>query len=331
MNTNVYIRNEKTSKEVAITDTIKPDINEVMMDKWQNIINIVAEILEVPAGLIMQITKESMQVFIKSDNEDNPYKVGGQDVLGKGLYCENVIGMDEELHIPNALESEVWKDNPDVDHNMISYYGLPLHWPDKSFFGTICVLDRKENHYSALYKKLMKSFQQAIEDDLKLLMNQQQMDYLANRDHLTGVYNHASIYSMLEDELQRSRRTKNYFSVVFLDIDGFSGINQDHSYEFGDVLLKEVAALLDGAVRTIDYVGRWSGDEFVILCPNTNEAGAKKLVAKLKEKMNAHTFSEGHKLTCSFGYCAYASIKDTVEYMISKANRELQKEKKKNQ
>lgn len=133
MNTKVFVRDTQQMKDVAITDRKKPIADEIMVNKWQSIIDIVAEILEVPAGLIMRITQESMKVFVKSSTPENPYQVGGEDTLGKGLYCETVIGTNNELHVPDASTSELWKDNPDIELDMISYYGLPIHWPDQSF------------------------------------------------------------------------------------------------------------------------------------------------------------------------------------------------------
>lgn len=328
-NTDVYMRENKNYKSVEITDSNKPELNGLMISKWQNIINLVAEILDVPAGLIMKITGDSMKVYLKSGNDGNPYTEGGEEKLGKGLYCETVIGTDSELLVPDALVEEAWKDNPDVELDMISYYGLPIHWPDQSFFGTICVLDDTYNEYSDLFKRLMHGFKEAIEDDLKLLMSQQQLNVLANRDHLTGAFNREAILRYMEDELKRSQRSKVYFSIVFFDIDDFSELNQAIGYSTGDSVLEELVNLIEQDVRTIDIVGRWSGDEFIVLCPNTNESGAKEVVNKLKETIETHLFLEEHHITCSFGVSTYASNKDTVEYMLTKANRHLQKDKKK--
>ncbi len=328
-NAEIYIRNKKTSKKVNITDDNKPEIDDLMVEKWQKIINLVAEIFNVPAGLIMKITKGSMKVYLKSSNSSNPYKVGEEGCLGTGLYCETVIGNDSELLVANALEDEQWKYNPDVELNMISYYGLPIHWPDQSFFGTICVLDDTYNDYTEQFKRLLKSFKEVIEDDLKLLMSQQQLNYLANKDYLTGAYNREAMVRFMEEELKRSQRTKVYFSIVLIDIDEFSRLNQLVGYSIGDLILVDFVNLIEREVRTIDSVGRWAGDELIVLCPNTNETGAKKIVTKLDKIIEAHEFHDKHHLTCSFGVSTYMSTNDTVEYLISQANRHLEKEKKK--
>ncbi|SDL44293.1 GAF domain-containing protein [Halarsenatibacter silvermanii] len=154
---------------MTIADPAKQDISDELLSKWQNIINIIADLTGVSAGLIMKITPDSMEVFLKSQNKNNPYKAGDSETLGHGLYCETVISQNKELFIKKALEHEAWQDNPDIDLNMISYYGLPLNWPDGESFGTICILDNESMDLDQSSKKLMKKFKNVIEDDLDFL------------------------------------------------------------------------------------------------------------------------------------------------------------------
>lgn len=171
----VFLRKEQIFKTVAITGSDKPQIAQMIIDKWQKIIDLIAKIIDVPSGLIMQITEDSMRVFLKSGNNGNPYEKGGCDKLGNGLYCETVIGTNAELLIDNALKYKEWNDNPDVKLKMISYYGLPIQWPDEEAFGTICVLDSKENAYTNNFKKLITEFKLSIEKDLELLFQEQEL------------------------------------------------------------------------------------------------------------------------------------------------------------
>ncbi|MBN2557916.1 MAG: HAMP domain-containing histidine kinase [Clostridia bacterium] len=177
----VYLRGSSKFKVVSITGEDKPMINEDMLGKWQHLINLTAKILNIPAALIMQITEENMQVFLKSQNPENPYESGGSDRLGHGLYCETVIGTNRELLVENALENEKWKDNPDAGLNMISYYGLPLRWPDEEVFGTICILDSKENDYERNATELIGEIKEAIEADLKFLVDYEKLERIKEK------------------------------------------------------------------------------------------------------------------------------------------------------
>lgn len=161
----ILLREEDKKILVTISED-KPDINSLIINKWQNIIDTLADFLHVPTSLIMKIEKNEIKVFLTGNKKENPYRKGAGDSLGHGLYCETVIGRNKLLIIPDALKLEKWKDNPDVKLNMISYLGYPLKWPDGQFFGTLCVLDNKENHYSDSYKNLMKLFKEVIELDL---------------------------------------------------------------------------------------------------------------------------------------------------------------------
>ena len=230
-----------------------------------------AKILDVPAGLLMNITEESMVVFLKSENDENPYPQGGNDKLGHGLYCETVIGKDKELLVEDALKSSEWKDNPDVKLNMISYYGLPIKWPDEEFFGTICVLDSKANNYSEEYKELIKEFKRVIEDDLKMLLYQDKLNYYSETDVLTSVSNRRKLEKILKNEFNRSKRTKNIFSISIMDINKLKYINDNYGHNDGDNIIKAFAQTFKNRIRKTDYFGRWGGDEFLLICPNTDE------------------------------------------------------------
>lgn len=78
-----------------------------------------------------------------------------------------MINERRKLHVPNALEDPEWENNPDVELGMISYLGLPVFWPNDEPFGTICVLDKRTNHYSDLHLELLTQFRDVLEDDLK--------------------------------------------------------------------------------------------------------------------------------------------------------------------
>ncbi|RLD67347.1 MAG: hypothetical protein DRI95_04970 [Bacteroidetes bacterium] len=139
--------------------------------KWQVTVNLLAKYLNVPAGLIMRITEREIEVFVASKTEGNPYIENTKLNKGEGRYCETVLKDNEILNIPNALKDKKWKNNPDLALDMISYLGVPILWPDKSVFGSICVLDNKERHFESDSKELLQQFRSLFESDLKNLVN----------------------------------------------------------------------------------------------------------------------------------------------------------------
>jgi two-component sensor histidine kinase len=165
----VFLREE--NRPVRVTNSQdKPEVPAVVVAKWQRLVDLLSEIFDVPASLVMKMTDREMSVLLSSQNPENPYSPGDSDSLGHGLYCETVIGHRAPLEVPDALEQDAWKDNPDVKLNMTSYLGFPLLWPDGSVFGTICCLDSRRRKYSETFKKLMRTFKEVIELDLHQIL-----------------------------------------------------------------------------------------------------------------------------------------------------------------
>jgi len=142
---------------------------------WQTTVNLMAKLVGVPAGVIMRVHREEIEVCIASSNKDNVFSPRDMVKLGSGVYCEEVMTSRDLLHVPNALMDPVWKDNPIVGLKMISYLGVPLIWPTGEIFGTICILDSEENQYSNQYRDLLKEFQQSVQLSLKTIWENNQL------------------------------------------------------------------------------------------------------------------------------------------------------------
>jgi GAF domain-containing protein len=140
--------------------------------KWQEIVDLLAEIMHVRSALIMRIEPPNIKVFVSSESKGNPYESGEVAALNTGLYCETVMKTRQPLLVPDALRAEAWKSNPDIKLGMISYLGVPICWPDGETFGTICVLDNKRNEYSELYRKLLLQWRDVLQADLSSLTTQ---------------------------------------------------------------------------------------------------------------------------------------------------------------
>jgi len=151
-----------------MTDQSLSNIPDWLIEKWQDITDLISQLLEIPAVLIMKTENEYMEVFVSSHTENNPYHTGDREKW-YGLYCETVIKTQKKLLVPNALIDKDWDQNPDIKLGMISYFGYPVNFPDNSPFGTLCVLDRKERHFTNRHDKLLAQFKNVIEFDLALI------------------------------------------------------------------------------------------------------------------------------------------------------------------
>ncbi|WP_421188331.1 GAF domain-containing sensor histidine kinase [Aeromonas enteropelogenes] len=170
------------------------EIPDSLRLSWQKTINLMAELFHVPAGLIMRVHPNEIEVFITSQTPDNCYPAGAREHLDSGLYCERVMDTRQELLVPNALKDPEWDHNPDIKLGMISYCGLPLCWPDGRIFGTICVLSREENDYGGLYRQLLWQFRDSVQQSMHTLydnirLHETQEDLEQHKAQLTQTLN----------------------------------------------------------------------------------------------------------------------------------------------
>jgi diguanylate cyclase (GGDEF)-like protein len=136
-----------------------------------------------------------------------------------------------------------------------------------------------------------------------------QAKILTITDDLTNVFNYRYLNNILDRELVRAQRLNSSMSVLFLDLDSFKEVNDQHGHLLGSKILVELAGLLKGAVRKVDAVARYGGDEYIVVLTDTNSKGAMIVAERIRQMVEDYTFtvSEGFpiKLTISIGVASY--------------------------
>ncbi|UGV40246.1 PAS domain S-box protein [Methanococcoides orientis] len=149
-------------------------------------LDLTSKVFDLPAGLIMRIHPLEIEVFVASNTINNPYEKGELASLNTGLYCETVLATKKMLLVPDALRDPEWDHNPDIELGMTYYLGFPINWPNGEPFGTICVLDSKNNPKATQYKDCLFTVKKIAEDDLNSLIKQEKnISTLENRAILT--------------------------------------------------------------------------------------------------------------------------------------------------
>lgn len=158
----------------------------------------------------------------------------------------------------------------------------------------------------------------------------QRLEAIATTDPLTGLPNHRSLVDAIEKELNRSSRYGRSFSVLFLDIDHFKALNDTLGHSGGDSALEELGALIKNLIRGIDTAGRWGGEEFLVLLPETDADGASLIAEKIRSEVAAHLFlnDKGLYLTCSFGVASYPSDALAISDLVESADKAMYAAKK---
>jgi diguanylate cyclase (GGDEF)-like protein len=153
-----------------------------------------------------------------------------------------------------------------------------------------------------------------------------ELQRLSRHDVLTGLLNRRAMEEALESELERSRRTREPFAVMMLDLDHFKRINDQHGHPVGDLALKHVAKVLTSAMRKGDSVARFGGEEFIVLMPGTRLNDAEPLAEKLRGVLEASplTHSAGAvNLSVSVGVAQWRHAADDASRVLSRADAAL--------
>ena len=157
----------------------------------------------------------------------------------------------------------------------------------------------------------------------KLIKRQQELhneiSRIASEDCLTNLYNRRKINTLIHAEIERSDRYKKGFSLIIIDIDFFKRVNDQFGHLAGDNLLRMFSDLLRETIRHTDTAGRWGGEEFVVICPETNMDGATALADKIRQRIEAHKFDNFGQQTASFGVACYIE-NDSVDTIIHRAD-----------
>jgi diguanylate cyclase (GGDEF)-like protein len=148
-----------------------------------------------------------------------------------------------------------------------------------------------------------------------------QVRSMAVSDSLTGLANYRRLISVLEAELDRSRRTQRPFSVVLLDMDGLKSVNDKYGHLTGSRALVRIGKLLRNHSRAIDIAARYGGDEFAVVLPEAGRDIAARVVGRIRERLAAET--ESPALSFSAGVAAFPEDGDTPEKLLGAADRAL--------
>ena len=178
-----------------------------------------------------------------------------------------------------------------------------------------------EEEKSQLIDKLRFEVDQRKEAEERLIK-------LAITDELTGLNNRRHINTLLEEEIKRAVRYSNDLSLIGIDIDHFKSINDNFGHDVGDQVLKAFSKLLLHVNRDTDKVGRWGGEEFILILPHVNGDTALTLAERLRNEVENESFPIVNKITISIGIAAYQQG-DTANSLIKHADRALYSAKNK--
>lgn len=151
---------------------------------------------------------------------------------------------------------------------------------------------------------------------------------LARMDPLTKIVNRMYFFKLADNEISKSKRYERPFSVSYIDIDNFKGVNDSFGHKVGDNLLRAVTDTISKNIRSSDIFARLGGDEFILLFPETKADEAREAVCKLQKLLMTAMKNNGWPVTFSFGVVTFMTPPENPDNMIMKADRLMYSAKK---
>lgn len=273
--------------------------------------------LDHPTSMFARCVRERHEIAINRDNgADDPNLLPGTLPALSLLYIplfvgERVLGA---MSIQSPLKDVYGERERSIFRSLCAYGAIAL---DNAAAYTAAALAQQQADM-ALHD-LRKVQEQLVEQN-------RQLERLAVTDQLTGLYNRLRLNQVIEEESLRGQRYASNFVLMMIDIDHFKLVNDTFGHQVGDLVLVGIANTLRDSVRQIDMVGRWGGEEFLVLCREADLEGALVLAEKLRSAVQAQVFPEvGHK-TISVGVTAF-HIDEELATLLARADAALYRAK----
>ncbi len=279
----------------------------------------VADWIPAPAWLVLAID-DGGQVrpvatrSLTSALEISAQSVGDWVLKESDVFCSADVSVDRRLsRLENASSSAA--------------IGFPLACRGRTV-GALVGIDRvtatREPNFARASLAVLKAALEPGAIALDNALRMQRAEALSVTDDLTQLYNSRYLSQVLRRETKRASRSGRPLSLLFIDLDGFKGINDTHGHLFGSSALVEAAAVIRISARETDIVARFGGDEFALVLPDTGSEGAVAVGERIRDKIAAHAFLEkeglGVKLTVSVGVATLPDVAASAEQLIHAAD-----------
>jgi diguanylate cyclase (GGDEF)-like protein len=303
-----------------------------LRESFERIIRLARNLFEVPIAAV-SFLDEGSKLF-KS--------LLGSEVLEtmrEDSFCEHVLNHKDVFNVPETFLDERFCNNPYVvsDPFVRFYAGYPIRFNHVQM-GTFFIVDNKPRHFNAQQLDWIKDMSALVETEIqkynmatdkgKLSSDLDQARMASMVDPLTSLWNRQGIYNILKYRMEEYLAKGTPFSVAVLDIDDFKKINDSYGHESGDHTLKAISQCLIKGCRETDGIGRWGGEEFLLLINETNSKYALEIAERIRTTIECQEIAlPSHiskKVTVTIGITSIdPGTTPSLEDLINKADQAL--------
>ncbi|PIX34225.1 MAG: hypothetical protein COZ07_03895 [Candidatus Infernicultor aquiphilus] len=310
-----------------------PDLDRVL----DLIIQKAIQIVDAERGSLMLFDSQSEELYIKSSVGLSKRTISGVRIKpGEGI-AGWVFKEGKPLLIKEGAKDLRFKKFEEIEVELKSIINVPLKIKNQAI-GVINAYNKREgNVFNTDDLQLLSAFANQAAIAIQNAQLHQEIKSLSITDGLTDLYNFRYLQERLEEETKRAQRFRRPLALIMADIDHFKEFNDTYGHPEGNKVLKVLANILKANVREIDIVGRYGGEEFIIILPEADREEAQKIAERIRIKVEEYNFKneEDHlnnpnrKITTSLGVtsCFQGSI--SPQNLIYKVDQALYQAKRK--
>lgn len=312
---------ERTEELNAVNDLLRQEIvdrmrTEEALARSENFLNTIFYSFHEPFSIV----DRNFRYIRFNDTYARTRNKLSKDLFGKK--CHEVLHSRTEICDDCVIEKTFLSQVPCMKEKLATLPDGTATWFEIS---TYPIFDQQKNvSHVVEYTRDITSRKNAEKEKEALIKT---LNYLSTTDSLTGLFNRRALNDMLQREIEHSRRYMTELSLIICDVDLFKTINDTHGHSAGDQALMAVSDVLRRTLRKADILGRYGGDEFMIILPETSLAGAISLAEKVRTAVEKQELElPGDKrvgLTLSIGVASCCMSEDNLDTIVSLADAAL--------
>ncbi|PWQ92061.1 sensor domain-containing diguanylate cyclase [Leucothrix pacifica] len=238
--------------------------------------------------------------------------------------CATAFAHGRPAYVNDTSTDDRWRNARDLANSfeIKSCWSMPVYNRDGRVIGTFALSSAKQRRPSTFHDRLLKMCSSAV----SILLERKELRRLSVTDKLTGLWNRVKLDQGLHAQRASYSVYQETYSVMIIDIDHFKHINDNYGHNVGDTVLSGIAEVLRDNIRPRDLLGRWGGEEFMVLLPDSGNGKALEIGEEIRMAVRNHSFGLAGDLTVSIGICEVKENLRTLE-VVDRADRALYRAK----